>query len=352
LNGPELFLPADRISRLRRSVQQVLGELKGTLLERVGNTPLVRIKRVQPESKVRVYAKVEGCNPSGSIKDRIALYMLADALTSGAFKPEGSMLEASSGNTGIALSMIGAQLGLRVVITVPDNVSVERHKIIDAYGARPLLTSGERGTLGAVMRARELVQENGNLLWLAQHYNEVNSFAHYETTAAEIVAQLAQAGEKRLDAFVASSGTTGTLMGSSARLKETFPHVEVVAVWPADKIMGIRKPEGENRPSIYREALIDRVFEVTNQAANDMVAKVATLEGLLLGPSGGAAVAGALDAAARLEEREGGGVVVVVIPDWGERYLSMDGFRPTYGRRATDRPGQPLRRRSDASSGD
>ena len=342
------FLSSEHAQRARQAVRDLLDDYRGTIVARIGNTPLVRLDRINPHTRVKVFAKVEGCNPSGSVKDRLALYLLADAIRSGALKPESSVLEASSGNTGIALSMVGARLGLRVVVTVPDNVTVERHKIIGAYGARPLLTPGELGTYGAIERARELVAANqAGLVWVAQHFNEVNSFAHYETTGVEIVQQLAQLGEHRLDAFVATSGTTGTLMGISARLKETLPKVHVVAVWPEDKIMGIRKPEGKNRPGIYRESLIDRVVEVSNKTAMDMVGKVATLEGLLLGPSGGAAIVGAVDAAQRVEAERGEGVVVVVLPDWGERYLSLDGFRPSYGRRATDLPVQPLRRKSD-----
>lgn len=348
MSAPITFLEASHADRVREAVHNLVSDHRGTIIARIGNTPLVRLDRVNPHTKVRVFAKVEGANPSGSVKDRLALYLLADAMSSGALKPEAAVLEASSGNTGIALSMVGARLGLRVVVTVPDNVSVERHKIIAAYGARPELTPGEKGTLGAIEKARELVaSKSGELVWVAQHYNEVNSFAHYETTGAEIPRQLAELGEGRLDALVASSGTTGTLMGVSARLKEHDPKTEVVAVWPSDKIMGIRKPEGANRPGIYKESLIDRVVEVSNKDAVDMAGKVAALEGLLLGPSGGAAVIGAIDAARKLEEQRGDGVVVVILPDWGERYLSLEGFRPTYGRRATDRPGQPLRRQSD-----
>jgi cysteine synthase B len=342
LTGPEVFMSAERIHQVRIAVREVRSKLDGTLMAQIGNTPLVRLDRLKPGSPVKLYAKIEGCNPSRSVKDRIALYLLADALHSGALKPENSVLEASSGNTGIALAMLGARLGLSVVVTVPDNVSVERHKMIKAYGAQPVLTLGAEGTAGAIARARELATgEAGKYLWVAQHYNAINCLAHYDTTGQEIVEQLGQLGERRLDAFVATSGTTGTLMGAGLQLKHTWPDAEVVAVWPKDKIMGIRRPDGAVRPSIYQESMIDRVIEVTNDASNEICGKAAKLEGLLLGPSGGAALLGALEMMERLEHDKGGGTVVVLLPDWGERYLSLEGFRPGYGRRATDKD-QPL----------
>lgn len=299
------------------------GDLAGSILGRVGGTSMVRLSALPPRTSVAIYAKLEGENPSGSVKDRMTLYLLADALESGQLGPDAVLVEASSGNTGISLAMFGARLGLRVLITTPDNVSVERHKLMRTYGAELVLTPGEKGTDGAIERARELGASPGHV-WIAQHFNPVNSLAHYETTGREVVEQLGEQGQRRLDAFVATSGTTGTLMGVSARLKEDLPGVEVVAVWPKDKVMGIRRPEGASRPGIYDEKLIDRVVEVTNQEAVDMAGAVARVEGLALGPSGGAAILAALEVAERVERERGGGVVVTLIPDWGERYLSMN----------------------------
>jgi cysteine synthase len=290
-----------------------------SVLRLIGNTPLVKLRKVNPLEHVAIYAKLEGENPSGSLKDRIALYMVADAIERGELKPDQTIVESSSGNTGIAVAMVGAVLDYKVLITMPDNVSVERRKLIQAYGAQLVLTPSELGTDGAIEEGRRLGQKPG-YVWMAQHYNEVNSFAHYETTGAEILHQL---GERSLDSFVGTSGTTGSLMGISARLRERFPSTKVISIWPKEKIMGLRRPEGKSRPGIYDDRRVDEIFELDDAEAIAMAQEVARKEGLFIGPSGGAAVLGALRVAERFNRAQQEATIVVLIPDRGERYLSL-----------------------------
>ncbi len=315
------FLETARAERVRAVIRDLRQAHALSTIALIGNTPVIELTKVYRHDKVRIFGKVEGLNPAGSSKDRIALYLVADAIERGAVGPGKTLVEASSGNTGIALAMICARLDQRLIITVSGDVSVERFKLMKQYGAEIVITPGPQGTDGAIEKAKELGEMPGHY-WVAQHFNKVNSFAHYEMTGVEIVEQVRALTDRPLDAFVATSGTTGSLMGISSRLKESFPEVEVVSVWPKDAIMGIRRPEGAKRPGIYEDARVDRVFEVHSSDANAMKQQLATTEGLLLGPSGGAAVVGAIDAARRLEQ--GGGVVMVLLPDFGERYLSLD----------------------------
>jgi cysteine synthase len=319
------FLEPARAEAVRRRVEQLERAHAGSAISAIGGTTLARLTRVVPEGLAPLFAKLEGQNPAGSAKDRIALYLIADALERGVLTQDTVLVEASSGNTGIALAMLGARLGIRVLITVADNVSAERYTLMRALGAELILTPGAQGTAGAIQKARELSQQPG-YFWAAQHFNEVNSFAHYETTGAEIIRQVHALGFERLDAFVATSGTTGTLMGVSARLKEAFPDVRITAVWPKDRIMGIRRPEGDDRPLIYEGSRLDDIVEVEFAQAMDTVWRVARTEGMLLGPSGGAAVCGAVRTAEKLGPSRNG-CVVVLVPDWGERYLSLPAYQ-------------------------
>ena len=315
------FLEPDHAERVRRRVRDILERHRRSMIGLIGNTDLTELGRVNKHLPVRVLAKLEGQNPSGSVKDRLALYLVADAMERGVGS-DATLVEASSGNTGISLAMICGRLGLRLIVTVADNVSVERFKIMQALGAEIIRTPGELGTCGAIEKAREIGERPGHF-WVAQHFNPVNSFAHYETTGVEILGQLRELDICDLDAFVATTGTTGTLMGISARLKENYPDVEVISVWPVDKIMGIRRPEGEGKPSIYDEQRIDQVVEVRSAEAMAMVRRVGTAEGILCGASGGAALVGGLTTADRLRRERGHGTVLVLLPDWGERYLSQ-----------------------------
>jgi cysteinyl-tRNA synthetase len=319
-----MFLDRAHAKAVRRRVQRLLMMHEDSILQRIGNTPLVRIRKMNPYEDIAIYAKLEGENPSGSLKDRIALYLIADAIERGELTPERTIVESSSGNTGIAVAMVGAVLGYKILITMPDNVSFERRRLIQAYGAQLKLTPGDLGTDGAIEEARRLAQHKG-YVWIAQHYNEVNSFAHYKTTGAEIIDQLEG---KRLDVFVATSGTTGSLMGISARLKEHFSNVRVISVWPKSKIMGLRRPEGQSRPGIYDESRVDEIIELENDESVTMALELGGREGLLVGPSGGAAMLGALRAGETLKRAQREGTIVVLIPDRGERYLSLGEFGP------------------------
>lgn len=317
----EPFFDPEYADRVRRRVAQLLREHGRSVLSLIGTSPMVELSVINRYAPVRVYAKVEALNPSGSVKDRIVLYLVADAMERGLLKPGVKVVEASSGNTGIALAMLGARLGLEVLITMPDNVTRERERLIRAYGAQVMLTPGRQGTTGAIERARDLGNQPG-YVWLAQHYNLANSLAHYETTGAEIVSQIRKLEHVRLDAFVGASGTTGTLMGISVRLKQAFPDVRVVSVWPRDQIMGIRRPEGPSRPGIYDPGLVDEIIEVVNADAVEMTRVLARREGILTGPSGGAVALSAFQVAERLRREQLGGAVVALLPDSGERYLS------------------------------
>lgn len=323
-NRIALGLPAplkERLTGLRHRIAQLRQQHPDGLLDLVGNTPLVALPDVSPG--VRLWGKLESHNPSSSIKDRTVLYLIADALDQGALQPGVTVVEASSGNTGIALAMLGAVLRWPVLIYMPDNVSTERRDLMRAYGAQLCLTPGDLGTDGAIEAARLKGQESG-FYWLAQHENEANILAHYDTTGGEIIKQC-----PNVDAFVASSGTTGTLVGVSMRLKEHNPDVRVISVWPQDRIMGLRRPEGTSRPAIYRDQWIDEVVEITEQEANTASRRLARETGLLMGPSSGATWLAAERYVRHLEPGSPIRNVVVSFCDDGSRYLSTDTFSQT-----------------------
>jgi cysteine synthase len=299
-------------------VQQFLKEHPHSVLQQIGQTPLVSLPT--PTSHVQLYAKLESRNPTGSLKDRIVLYLIADALERGLLTEDTTLIEGTSGNTGISLAMVGAVLGYSVLVFMPENVSVERRHLIKAFGAEVRLTPAELGTDGAIEAARALGREPG-YCWLAQHENLANIWAHYDTTGAEILCRCPQ-----IDLFVAPSGTTGTLMGVSMRLKEAKPTVEVVAVWPEDSIMGLRRPVGAQRPKIYDERWIDRVIEVRASDAKAATREWARAQGWLLGPSSAAAWLAAQQLAQEYAAQGREAQIVVCFPDEGSRYLSTDTF--------------------------
>jgi len=310
-----------RLVGLQRRIAQLRQQHPDGLLNLVGNTPLVALPEVAPG--VRLWGKLESHNPSSSVKDRTVLYLVADALERSALRPGITLVEASSGNTGIALAMIAAVLQLPVLIYMPDNVSKERRDLMRAYGAQLTLTPGELGTDGAIEAARIKGQESG-FYWLAQHENEANILAHYDTTGGEIIQQC-----PKVDAFVASSGTTGTLVGVSMRLKEHNPDVRVISVWPKDRIMGLRRPEGTSRPVIYRDQWIDQIVEITEQEAKIATRRLAQETGLLMGPSSGATWLAAERYAQHLEPSSPIRNIVASFCDDGARYLSTDTFAQT-----------------------
>ncbi|MBQ8684991.1 MAG: cysteine synthase A [Clostridia bacterium] len=294
----------------------------------IGNTPLVRLKKTEKAHalKGRLYAKLEGTNAGGSIKDRVAKYMLDEAEKSGALQKGGTVIEPTSGNTGVGLALVAAARGYQAVIVMPDGMSVERRKLIAAYGAKIVLTDGEKGMQGAVDKADELLTQTPNAIIAGQFENPANPKAHYETTAPEIY----QALEGKVDAFVAGVGTGGTLTGVGRYLKEKAPRSKVYAVEPAASpllsggkagphaIQGI----GANFiPKVLDRSVYDEVLTVTDEDALSAMRALGKTEGIFAGVSSGAALAAAIELAKRNEYE--GKNIVVVLPDDGGRYLSI-----------------------------
>ncbi len=298
------------------------------ILQLIGNTPVVRLRRVPAPGSATIWAKLEGFNPGGSVKDRIALSMVEAAERDGRLRPGGTIVEPTSGNTGIGLAMVAAARGYRLILTMPDTMSVERRALLRAYGAEIVLTPGAEGMSGAVARAEALVRENPDYFMPQQFKNPANPQVHRETTAQEILRQV----PGKVDAFVAGVGTGGTITGVGEVLKALWPDVRLVAVEPADSPVlsggkpGRHKIQGIGAgfiPDVLRVDLLDEVIPVTYEAARDTARRLAREEGILAGISSGAAAWAALQVAARLGE---GKTVVVVLPDTGERYLSTGLF--------------------------
>jgi cysteine synthase B len=292
-------------------------ELAG-LAALIGRTPLVRLRRFEPHAGVELYAKLESKNPGGSVKDRAALAMVRKGEQSGALVPGKILIDATSGNTGIAYAMLGASRGYRVRLCVPANVTPERKRLLHAYGAELILTDPMEGSDGAIREARRLyAREPGRYFYPDQYNNDANWRAHYETTGVEIIEQT----EGRLTHFVAGLGTSGTFIGTGRRLKEWNPEVELTSVQPQSPLHGL---EGLKHmasaivPGIYDPALADRDERVSTEEAYALVLRLARDEGLLVGPSSGAALAACLRVADEIDR----GVVVTVFPDNGDRYLS------------------------------
>jgi cysteine synthase B len=293
-----------------------------SVLTAIGNTPLVELKRLNPNGNVRVLAKLEGNNPGGSVKDRPALYMLKNAEESGELMPGKVILEPTSGNTGIALAMIGASKGYRVKLTLPGCVSSERRSILEAFGAEVEMTPAREGTDGAIRRAHEILKESPDLYYMPNQFaNPSNILAHYETTGPEIFAQT----EGKITAFVAGMGTTGTLMGVSQYHKEQSETIRVIGIEPTERhsIQGLKNMTESMVPEIYDRDRLDEVLMMEDGIAFETTRRLAMEEGIFAGISSGAAVAGAL----MLAERMTSGVVVALLPDRGDRYLSTMLFR-------------------------
>ncbi|HEX8959995.1 MAG TPA: cysteine synthase A [Geobacteraceae bacterium] len=298
------------------------------ILEQIGNTPLVRLEKLEEPGAAAIYAKVEAFNPGGSIKDRICLSMIEVAERDGCLKPGGAVVEPTSGNTGIGLSMVCAVKGYKVVLTMPDTMSIERRRLLSAYGAELVLTPGAQGMRGAVQKAEELAAAHGYLL-PQQFKNPANPDVHRRSTGPEIVNAMAGLS---IDAFVAGVGTGGTLTGVGEVLKKHNPRVHVVAVEPSDSAIlsggepGPHKIQGIGAgfvPDVLNTKIYDEVARVTNEAAYAATKRLALEAGLLVGISSGAAFAAALQTAKKLGK---GKNVVVILPDTGERYLSTGVF--------------------------
>lgn len=292
------------------------------ILSAIGNTPLIELKNLNRNARVRIFGKFEGCNPGGSVKDRPALYMVRKAEESGELTRDKVILEPTSGNTGIALAMIGAARGYRVKLVMPECVSNERYRTLAAFGAEIVLTPEKEGTDGAIRKAHQIVSEEPEKYYMPNQFeNENNTLAHYETTGPEIFAQT----KGEIDVFVAGMGTTGTLMGAGRYLKEQRPDLRIVGIEPVKghSIQGLKNMEESIVPKIYRPELLDEKIVIDDEEAFRMARLLATREGVFVGMSSGAAVAGAL----RVAERMRSGTIVVILPDRGDRYLSTTLFR-------------------------
>jgi cysteine synthase B len=298
-------------------VEARTASLPTSLLDLVGSTPLVELPRLAPELSVRLYAKLEGQNPSGSIKDRIAKAMLDAAESSGELQSGRRLLEPTSGNTGIALALAARLRGYPLTCVLPSNVTAERRRLLELYGAEIVESPGEEGSNGAVRLAIELAESDPSFFMPFQYANEANPRAHYDGTGAEIAAAL-----DRVDVLVAGLGTGGTLMGAGERLRESFPDVLVAAAepLPGDEVMGLRSLEDGYVPPILDVSKLHRKLLVSNTEAVSGLRLLLEREGVFGGVSSGAVVHAALRLAEELEE----GVIVCVLADGGWKYLSAD----------------------------
>lgn len=289
------------------------------ILDLIGNTPLVRINKLNPNPKVKMLAKLEGFNPTGSVKDRIAHEMIKQAESDGTLRPGKTIIEPTSGNTGIALAMIGRVKGYEVEIVMSSAVSVERQKMIKAFGAKVTLTDAKLGTDGAIFRARELVKEHPDKYFMPDQFsNRYNKIAHYATTAEEIWLQT----EGKVDYFVSAIGTSGTIMGVGLHLKEHNPDVKIVCAEPVrgHYIQGLKNMDEAINPSLYNPSKIDIKESIDSEEAFEMARDIAKEEGIFVGMSSGAAILAAVKTAQKIEK----GTIVVIFADRGEKYLSTD----------------------------
>jgi cysteine synthase B len=292
------------------------------ILELIGNTPLVKINKLNPNPNVTIYAKLEGNNPGGSIKDRISLKMIEQAEASGELSAGKTIIEPTSGNTGIGLAMVGVVKGYNVKIVMCESVSVERRKILKSFGAKIILTPEEFGTDGAILKAKELVKNNPDKYFMPDQFsNKYNKIAHYETTAKEIWEQTSG----NVDYFVSAIGTSGTIMGVGNHLKAKNPNVKIVCAHPVKGhyIQGLKSMEEAIVPSIYDPSKIDIEVMIETKDAFEMTRQLAKKEGIFAGMSSGAAMLASIETANNANY----GTIVTIFPDRGDRYLSTDLFK-------------------------
>ena len=305
--------------------------VKKSILETIGNTPIVELVNLENKYnlKAKLYAKVESFNPAGSVKDRIGLAMIKDAEEKGLINKDTVIIEPTSGNTGIGLSMVAASYGLRIILTMPETMSIERRNLLKAYGAELVLTEGSKGMKGAIEKANELAKEIPNAFILSQFTNPANPRMHYLTTGPEIYRDL----DGKIDYFVAGVGTGGTLSGVGKYLKEKIKDVKVIAVEPETSpvlskgVAGPHKIQGIGAgfvPDTLDTKIYDEIITITNEDAFATGKESARTEGILIGISSGAALKAALKLASRKENE--GKNIVVLFPDTGERYLSTAMF--------------------------
>ncbi|KJR48514.1 Cysteine synthase [Desulfosporosinus sp. I2] len=298
-----------------------------SITDLIGQTPLIRLQRIVKPGMANVYVKVEYFNPGGSVKDRIAWGMVQDAEKRGVLRPGGTIIEPTSGNTGIGLAMIAAARGYRLIVVMPDSLSIERRMLMAAYGAEFVLTPGAEGMNGAIEEAKRLLSENPSYFMPQQFENPANPEAHRLSTALELLDQM-----PGLDAFVAGIGTGGTITGVGEILKARLPEVKIIGVEPASSPVisggkpGPHKIQGIGAgfiPAIFNKTILDQLIQLSNEDALETARRLAREEGILVGISSGAAVCAALQVAETLGE---GKNVVVLAPDTGERYLSTELF--------------------------
>jgi len=300
-----------------------------TILETIGNTPLVEIKKLNPNPNTRILAKMEGTNPTGSVKDRIALAMIESAEKTGILKRGKTIIECTSGNTGIGIAMVAAIKGYKAMIIMPESMSMERRKMITAFGAKLVLVKPEMWRDGAVVMMNEMVAKDKDLVPLNQFDNEQNCMAHYQTTGREILKQV----KGPIDYLIAGLGTGGTITGIARRLREKNPALKVVGIQPYldEKIEGLRSIKSGKIPGIlepclpcrdHKKALIDIVIEIHEADAYETARKLAQKEGVFVGASSGAAMFAAAKYARKIEK----GTIVTLFPDRGEKYLSTQIF--------------------------
>jgi cysteine synthase A len=311
----------------------VIAPVVSNMIELIGGTPLVRLRHLPGPESADVFVKCEQFNPGGSVKDRVALAMIERAEREGLLVPgKSTIVEPTSGNTGVGLALVSAVKHYRLVLFMPDNMSIERRLLLEAYGCQINLTPAAETMTGAVKRAVELCAQNPSYVMLQQFKNPANVEAHRRSTGPEIVAQLAEAGPRTPDAFVAGVGTGGTITGVGQVLRRHFPGVRIVAVEPSKSAVLSGNPPGEHRidgigagfvPDILDRALISEVRTIEEREAQRVKQELARREGLLVGISSGAAVKVALDLARALGP---GKTVVTVLPDTGERYFSSDEY--------------------------
>lgn len=308
-----------------------MGHIATSVIELIGHTPLLRMGQFEKANGVEaiLLGKLEATNPGGSVKDRVAAAIIKEAVESGKLQPGGTIVEATSGNTGIGLAAIGAALGYQVVIVMPETMSIERRKLMGAYGAKLVLTEGRLGMKGAIAKAKEIVTATAGAIEAGQFYNLANPAIHYKTTGPEIWDDT----DGTVDIVVAGVGTGGTITGVGSYLKEKNPHVQVVAVEPVDSPVlskGQAGPHGIQGigagfvPDILDTSIYDEVIAVSTEDALSSARQLGRMEGVLVGISSGAALWAAVEVAKRKENK--GKTIAIILPDTGERYLSTDLF--------------------------
>ena len=293
-----------------------------SVLDLIGNTPLVKINELNPNKNVTIYAKLEGDNPGGSIKDRISLKMIEQAEIEGALTKEKTIIEPTSGNTGIGLAMVSSVKGYQIEIVMSESVSIERRKMLKAFGAKITLTPADLGTDGAIIKARELQRLYPDQYFMPDQFsNQYNKMAHYETTAQEILKQT----DGKIDYFVSAIGTSGTIMGVGKYLKEFNSNIKVICAHPTKGhyIQGLKNMEEAIVPSIYDPSLIDEQIYIETKDAFKITRLLAEKEGVFVGMSSGAAMLASIKTAEKVDQ----GTIVVIFPDRGDRYLSTDLFK-------------------------